>query len=84
MYSIEDINDMCTFDTNDLSYMELEKKYKNLSNTLMCISDSTQSTFANEKDTLKDACMKLLEAINKVNLLLDYYDLVGQGRRNFV
>lgn len=81
MYSIEDIENMCAFDTNKLSYIELDLKYNQLNEALLCISNDKKSSFSNDIKTLKYAINILLSAIKKINSLLDYYDKIGKGRK---
>lgn len=71
MYSIEDIENMCNFDVNKMSYKELDAKYdklnyifQNISNNILVIED---------KETLKNVYKKLLDSMSKINTALDYY-----------
>lgn len=81
MYSIEDIENMCSFDIKNLSYMELDSKYKELSETLLDMYDEKKSTFSNDTKVLKYAYRKLMIAIQKINYLMDYYDKMGQQKK---
>ena len=84
MYSMEDIENMCKFDVNKMSYSELEIKYDELNTLFLYILNDRNFTIVKDYNSLKTSCTILLNSMASINVALDYHCNMGKGRRNAI